>query len=47
MPSATTQVVNATYVVANIISLQKSNTVSMDTTFFLQTEGQEVRYYLT
>ena len=38
------QVANATYVVANIISLQKSNTVSMDTTSFLQAEGQEVIY---
>ena len=39
------QVANATYVVvANIISLQKSNTVSMDTTSSLQTEGQEVSY---
>ncbi len=47
MPSATTQVANATYVIVNIISLQKSNTVSMDTTFFLQAKGQEVRYYLT
>ena len=38
------QVANATYDVANIISLQKSNTVSMDTTSSLQTEGQEVSY---
>ena len=38
------QVANATYVVANIVSLQKSNTVFMDTTFFLQAEGQEVSY---
>jgi len=44
MPSATTQVANATYVVANIISLQKSNTVSRNTTSFLQAEGQEVIY---
>jgi len=38
------QVANATYDVANIISLQKSNTVSMDTTSSLQAEGQEVSY---
>ena len=38
------QVANATYVVANIISLQKSNTVSRNTTSFLQAEGQEVIY---
>ena len=38
------QIANATYVVANIISLQKSNTVSMDTTSSLQAEGQEVSY---
>ena len=38
------QVAHATYDVANIISLQKSNTVSMDTTSSLQAEGQEVSY---
>ncbi len=38
------QAANATYVVANIISLQKSNTVSMNTTSFLQAEGHGVIY---